>query len=384
MGIRRRYDYGRIVPKTDEFNLMHILALVRLTTLKVYDHLLPLAMNENLDHLTLVRYARMDFDHPKVSQVAPPTPPQDTAARSNILNPLKLLWWGLRAARRENPQVIYGIYYTTNGLLAWLIARLTGKKCLVSFIGTDLNKDVLEYASGPFLLWFLRRTDAITVFDEAARQKLIERGVRAERIFVMPHAVEMSRFVRRTDAPQDIDVIFTGLLIELKEVARLLDAWAKVVKKRPEARLALVGDGPLRPELEAQAARLGISENVIFTGWVDNVADYLSRAKIFVNLANQEGVPHSMIEAMACGLVPVVTDVGGVPSVIAEGANGLLLPNYPDPELVAERILSLLENPAQREAMAKAAQTVRDQHTYEAVCAAWTPVLDYLRVLSAG
>jgi len=349
---------------------MRFLTLLRLAPIKVYDHLEPMLMHPALHAMTLVRYAALDYPHPKLSQA-----PYGRAGRDSLW---RRAWGTWQAARRDPPDVIYAIFFSVNGLIALAVARFLGKKCLVSLIGTDLNKHILEYLSGPFLLWALKRVDALTVFDQPAKEKLIARGVRPERIFVMPHAIRLERFPYQPDAPRDIDALFVGMFVPLKEIARLVQAWRGVVDVHPSAKLALVGDGVLRPELEALVDSLNLRPNVLFTGWVDDVPSYLGRARIFVNLSNQEGVPHAMLEAMACGLVPVVTAVGGVPSVIRDGENGLLLPNFPPPASVTAALCRLLAEPALYERLRESALAVRHSHGYAEVSAAWTPVFAFL------
>jgi glycosyltransferase involved in cell wall biosynthesis len=199
------------------------------------------------------------------------------------------------------------------------------------------------------------------------------------KVLVLPHGIEVERFERIPDLPQDIDVVFVGHLWALKEVGRLLKAWQLVIRRHPQARLAIVGDGPQRVELETLARELGIWEQVTFTGAADNVPEWLSRAKIFVNLANQEGVPMAMIEAMTAGLVPVVTAVGGVPSVVKHGENGFLIPNPADPAEVAECILRLLTGENLYQSLRQNALKIRRNHSYPAVSEWWQPILETLK-----
>lgn len=366
----------------DRISAMHLLVLARLTAPKLRDHLLPLLRHERLTRLTIVRENPVPVeDDPsgrKARQVLYRLTADGQEPRSNSLQTLrgllKMLRLAWQTARTEQVDAVYGIYLIPYGLLAWLLAKLTGKISIISLIGTDLNKDVLEYAYAPLLRWVLRRTDIVTVFDEAARQKLLALNFDPRRVFVLPHGIETERFRRIEGLPQDIDVIFVGYLWALKEVGRLLKAWRLVVDQRPQARLAIVGDGPERDRLAAQARDLNITASVIFAGVVDNVPEWLSRAKIFANLANQEGVPMAMIEAMIAGVVPVVTDVGGVPSVVKDGENGFLVANPADPARVAERILRLLDDPALYTKLQAQALAIREHHTYAAVTAAWTPI----------
>jgi glycosyltransferase involved in cell wall biosynthesis len=359
-----------------------ILVLARLTPAKVRDHLLPLLIRDEVSQLTIVRENPVPLDSDKVRNLTYTLNKEGQEPRSNSF---KTVWGFIKMAglaagtiRREKTEVIYGLYLIPYGLLAWGLAKLFRRKSLISLIGTDLNKDVLEYWYAPILRWFLRRTDVVTVFDEAARQKLIALNFDPTKVFVLPHGVEVQRFDRIPNLAQDIDVIFVGYLWALKEVGRLLKAWQYVIQQKPDARLAIVGDGPQREELESLARQLGITDSVTFAGVVDNVPYWISRAKVFVNLANQEGVPMAMIEAMIGGLVPVVTAVGGVPSVVRNGENGFLVDNPADPTLVAERILAVLNDENLYASLQHNALSIRDKHSYTAVSDWWESILKNL------
>lgn len=361
---------------------MKILTLCRLATLKVNDHLLPMLMNDGVDEMLLVRYAPVPNPPPKLKQASFA---DESAGGSDGLplwkrlkNQADLFWLAFQQARRFQPDVIYGIFFTTNGMMAWWIAKLLGKKVMISFIGTDFNKHLIEYPIGRILIWFVRRSDLLTVFDEPARQKLIALGLPPERVFSVPHGIQMERFPIATQ-PKVFDAIFTGMFVGLKELHRLVAAWRLVVDEMPHAKLALVGDGVLRADLEAQVASLNLDDHVLFTGWVESVSPYLQGARIFCNVSNQEGVPHAMLEAMAMGLVPVVTAVGGVPSVIREGENGFMVENPADPAQMAAKILRLLKDDNTYQQMRQNALAIRAEHTYEAVSGAWTPIFEALK-----
>ncbi|MFP4322973.1 MAG: glycosyltransferase [Anaerolineales bacterium] len=370
---------------------MRILVNIRLLPRKNRDHLMPLLLRDDVTHMTIVRYDHVPHlaDHPKITQHIYG---QRGAGRYEArVRPWQRVWYvlrhgpaSLRAARQTQPDVVYAVFMVPYGLITWITARLTGRPSMITLIGTDFNKDVQVRAWAPFWRWMLRRVDVITIYSAAARARLIELGIPAERVFVVPHAIDMGAFIRRPDAPQDFDAIFLGGLIPLKEVARLLATWALVCQTHPTARLALVGDGPLRAALETQAARLGIADTVHFAGWSDDPPAWMSRARLFINLSSQEGVPIAMLEAMACGLVPIVTDVGSVGAVVQSGENGYLVPHPAPPKHVAAIITRLLDDPTQWAALREAAATVRDQYSYEAVAQHWTPVLERLAARGVG
>jgi glycosyltransferase involved in cell wall biosynthesis len=105
----------------------------------------------------------------------------------------------------------------------------------------------------------------------------------------------------------------------------LLDAWSRV-DRRHGARLLLIGDGTIRADLERRAATLHISDTVVFVGHVSSVPQHLVTADIYVQSSHQEGLPNSVLEAMACGLPVVATRVGGTEELVVDGDNGLLVP----------------------------------------------------------
>jgi len=111
------------------------------------------------------------------------------------------------------------------------------------------------------------------------------------------------------------DVVSVGRLVPIKGMERLIQAWALVVDKKPDARLALVGDGEERQNLEKLAASLGIAEHVFFAGWTDPLP-YLAKAKAFALLSHNEGMGRVVVEAMAAGLPCIVSDVCGLKELV--------------------------------------------------------------------
>jgi glycosyltransferase involved in cell wall biosynthesis len=123
-------------------------------------------------------------------------------------------------------------------------------------------------------------------------------------------------------------VLSAGRFVPLKNVALLVDAFALVRRADPTAHLLLVGEGPERPALERHAARLGIADAVSFAGYVsqNRMAPYYRTADVFALPSDFDNSPNVVLEAMACGLPVVATDVGGVAEFVAVNRGGSLVP----------------------------------------------------------
>ena len=194
-------------------------------------------------------------------------------------------------------------------------------------------------------------------------------GYAASKITIIQNGADPSVFEFIEDEPRDEvfaatlgiepgDPVF-GILAVLrpeKDHQTLLQATRRVIDAVPDARLLVVGDGPLRADLERLAASLGIAERVIFTGSRSDVGALLKLMNVFTLTSfTIECCPMALLEAMANGRPAVCTAVGGVPEMIEEGVTGHVVP-VRDPEALAERIVSLLRDPARASDMGVAAR----------------------------
>ncbi|HET9934685.1 MAG TPA: glycosyltransferase, partial [Polyangiaceae bacterium] len=134
----------------------------------------------------------------------------------------------------------------------------------------------------------------------------------------------------------------------------LLQAFAGVREKTPEARLLVVGDGPLGPEVRAQATSLGLDDAVIFTGTQRNIPDYLALFDVFVLSSTRESFPLAAREAMAAGRPVIAPRIGGCPEVVDEGVTGFLFESR-NVDQLRQRMLDMLDR-ERAEQMGRAAR----------------------------
>jgi len=200
--------------------------------------------------------------------------------------------------------------------------------------------------------WAWRNADKAVVTTESLRQHVITwAGLPPDRVTVVPNYVDTDLFRPLPDV--DVEpghVVFVGRLAPEKNLAALLEA----VRRVPGARLTLVGDGPLRAELEAQARAHGIPAG--FRGSVPNpdLPALLRRAAVFAQPSLYEGHPKSLLEAMACGCAVLGTDVPGIRDVIRDGETGVLCQTAPDE--IAAALGALLADEERRQRLGRAAR----------------------------
>ena len=194
----------------------------------------------------------------------------------------------------------------------------------------------------------------------------LERDVRVDpsRIRQLYSGVDTERFAPGL-APSSTDTKGpgTGLTIgtigrldPVKDQAALLRAFAALQRRVPDARLVIVGDGPLRGTLRTLATSLGIADAVTFTGARDDTPDLLRAMDVFVLPSVNEGISNTILEAMATGLPVVARRVGGNPELVLDGATGVLYDDRADPQGLEAALARYLTNPGLRQAHGRAAR----------------------------
>jgi glycosyltransferase involved in cell wall biosynthesis len=144
-----------------------------------------------------------------------------------------------------------------------------------------------------------------------------------------------------------------GTLRPVKDHATILRAARIVIDEVPRARFLIIGDGPIRPQLEALCSELRITPNVHFASWRRDVARLLCAMDVFAMTSTTECFPMALLEAMAYARPAVCTAVGGIPEIINDGETGYLVPPK-DPQQLAIRLVDVLSNPHTARRMGRA------------------------------
>lgn len=208
----------------------------------------------------------------------------------------------------------------------------------------------------------------ITLTAKGIEDHLAWRVAPREKFVAVPSGIELEHFSPGHDGerlaarsalglPRDgLIVGSVGRLDKVKGYDQLIEASVVVLQNRPDAWFAVAGDGEERKALAEQACRLGVAHRWRFLGWQENLNQVYRAFDLSVLPSRNEGMGRTAVEAMACGLPVVATAVGGLPSVIENGVNGLLVPPE-SPLALADSILRLLEDEDARREMGAAGPT---------------------------
>lgn len=281
------------------------------------------------------------------------------------------------ALRREGVRIVH-CFLNDSAVIAPPFLRLFGIRVLVSrrdmgFWHTRLNLVALRMVA-PFVNCYVANSEAVKKLVE------IQEGVPRGRIRVIYNGYSKRVDGKGVDGcntdplglPEHVPVV--GIVANLKPIKRidtLVEAFARVRDRYPDARLVVVGDtasrqgGQTLEALKEMAGRLGIGDGVIFAGRVEDPSAYIRRFSVAVLCSESEGFSNSIIEYMHARRPVVCTDTGGNPELVKDNHNGFLVP-VGDSVALAERIVRILSDRALARRFGEAAyEAVRTAYTHE-------------------
>ncbi len=261
----------------------------------------------------------------------------------------------VRQIRMENPVIVHGLLFSAYVLGAFA-ARVAG----VPIVVASRRSLGLFKASQPLYLLperiASRMTDLVIANSEAVRRDVLrEKGLPADKVIVIHNGLEVDTFPLSPNhrmreslglLPRQPVVAVVANFIHYKGHRFFVEAWARVVQVLPEAVALLIGEGPLRAEVQAQVEALGLGRSISFLGLRHDVPALLTLPDLVVHPSLQEGFSNAILEAMAAGKPVVATEVGGTPEAVVHGETGLLVPPR-DSQALAEGILWLLQHPTE-------------------------------------
>jgi glycosyltransferase involved in cell wall biosynthesis len=286
-----------------------------------------------------------------------------------------------RRLRADGVQIVHGYLYEGNaiGMLAGRLARvpiLIASKRSLDRYPRRSQRTVTRLANA-----FADRI--VCNADEVRRFVLGEERPLARKLMVIPNGIRIEERMPAPERPAGVapGVRLVGTIGRLswkKAYPDFLAMAARVRAVHDDVEFVMIGDGPLRAELEAEAERLGVRPYVHFLGEVHGVRALLRGLDLFVITSVIEGMPNVVLEALAVERPVVATAVGGIPEIIADGQSGLLVPPS-DPAALTAACLRLLEDPSGAAALgAEGRRTVLSRFSVGAMTARYSALYDAL------
>ncbi len=256
-----------------------------------------------------------------------------------------------RLVENEKPDIIIGYRITSYGYLA---SRTAVRPLVLAAQNEQIVRLPATY------IWFkpilalcvryaLKKADLVHAWGENIKKGLIDYGASPEKILVMHRGIALDIFKpteRKVFSLTDNPVLIsTRSLFPDYKIDLLLRAFSIFLKRHPEAVLKILGDGPERGKLSSLACDLGIRDRIVFYKYLDSefIAEQIRSADIYVSLIRTEGISSSLIEACACGLLPLVADIPASREIVENGENGILISSQ-DPSDVARAMIAANEN----------------------------------------
>lgn len=285
------------------------------------------------------------------------------------------LAWLAGRLRPHAPALVHA-HFGTDGLSALALSRTLEVPLVTTLRGYDVSRTVralflsgrpswMRYALGRGRL--MRGGDMFLTVSDALRAKALGAGFPENRTRTHYNGVDLAAF-----SPSGSDdgktILHVGRLVEKKGTAVLLRAFARVRATHPAAELAIIGEGPLRGQLDRLAGQLGLAGSVRFLGQQPPpaVAEWMRRAALLAvpsvtaGDGDAEGLPNVAVEAAAAGLAIVGSDHSGIPEAVLDGRSGFIVPEGAVEQL-AQRMAELLASPGQRRQMGAAGRALAEE-----------------------
>ncbi|MCD6460213.1 glycosyltransferase [bacterium] len=256
--------------------------------------------------------------------------------------------------RKNNVDILHTYLFHAN-----ILGRAVGRIAKVPLIfsgqrNVDLWRNFFHNAADRLTVKFCEK---IISNSSAGKEFLVKNvGIEQDKILVVPNGINVENYNQvKHKAKKTINFSVVASLTRKKGHSYLFKSFQKMYANNKNVKLMIIGTGPLKNELEQLSVDLGINENTVFLGFLDNPAKYLEQSDIFVLPSLWEGMPVALMEAMACGLPCIASDVGGVGELIDNNISGILV-KPKDIDALYESMLRLISSPDERAKLGEGAR----------------------------
>jgi len=276
----------------------------------------------------------------------------------------------------KNYSLSIGFYEIPHGLLAFMIGKIYNIPTVISIIGNPDYTKIRKGLRKKITYFMYKRIQAITVTGSKSKRVLIRNGIDPNKIFTLPNSINVDKFVSLPDVEKEYDIISLGRLSSEKELGNLLKIISILKESIPNIKVGIAGKGPEKGRLEKKILDLSLQTNVNLLGLVDNIVDFYNSGKVFVLTSRTEGLPRTVIEAMACGVPCVSSNVGDIQDIIEDNINGYLIEDYRKLKQFIKRVETLLTDKKKYVYFSEnSIKNINEKFSYQAATAVWEKII---------
>ena len=249
----------------------------------------------------------------------------------------------LNICRKEKIDLIVTFNPFPWGIISFIIAKIYGKPIMMGLIGGELDPARTNKIKLKILKIILKHVTIITVTGSKTKALLTSLGYQENKIHVFPHLADQKHLKFKKNKNYEADILTITSFLPLKRTKDIIKAMSIILAKGYNLKLAVLGKGPELSETKELVNKLGLENNITFHGYVKDIRPYINNCKYFIQTSSNEGLSLALVESMAVGLIPIVTNVGDENEIITDGQEGYFIP-VGRPEEIAKKIIYLNNN----------------------------------------
>lgn len=283
-----------------------------------------------------------------------------------IWEPIQIIIYSIK----YRPDYINGYQLIPKGINGFIAAKVTGTKCIISSVGGI--PEIETYFKNQKLwkrinLFILKHADLVTTKGKVINDYLIRHGVRSENIFIFNGSIDQNKYFPIPSEKKDIDILFAGDFSPLKGPDRIVEILLIVKRAFPKLSAVLIGGGTMHSLIVRRIEKLSLGPDIRVLPYSDHPEEYFRRAKLLLMPSISEGVASAMLEAMACGCVPIVSNVGCTKEAAENLVNSIVIDDWNDITAFADAAIALLRRPDDRASLAtRGVETVHLKYSMSA------------------
>ncbi|MCF8234179.1 MAG: glycosyltransferase family 4 protein [Melioribacteraceae bacterium] len=277
----------------------------------------------------------------------------------------------------EEHKLAIGIYEIPHGLLAFLVGKIKRVPVVISVIGNPVDVQLRNYIRRKSIFYMYRKVDAITVTGTKSKKFLTTCGINSKKVFILPNAIDVDKFIQNKSMPKEFDVISLGRLSPEKALINFVEIIKLIKMDIPNVKVAIAGKGPEEKVIRKKITEYGLEENIAIIGYVDSIVEFYNKARIFILTSRSEGLPRTVLEAMSCGIPCIASNVGDMEDIIEHEVNGFLVNDYQNINDYYNFTKRLLNDKNLYERISKLAiKRVNMNYSYNSATKVWEKILE--------